>query len=83
MMAYDQMLGIVQRKMGDHSLEIIKGALDEVLAILKAEGLTAVERKSGIESVVDHLSQSEFDSLTVLTNAITDYPVNDQNNDEG
>jgi hypothetical protein len=55
MMVYDQMLSIVQRNMGDHSLEIIKGALDEVLAILKAEGLSAVERKSGIESLVDHL----------------------------
>jgi hypothetical protein len=39
------MLVIVQRNMGDHSLEIIKGALDEVIAILKAEGLSAVERK--------------------------------------
>jgi hypothetical protein len=47
------MLSIVQRNMGDYSLEIIKGALDEVLAILKAEGLTSVERKTGIESLVD------------------------------
>jgi hypothetical protein len=46
--------------MGDHSLETIKGALDEVLAILKAEGLTDVERKSDIESLVDRLSQPDF-----------------------
>ena len=51
------MLTIVQRNMGDHSLEIIKGALDEVLAVLKAEGLTSPERKADIESVIDRLSQ--------------------------
>lgn len=36
---YEQMLVIVQRHMGDNSLEVLKGALDEVLAILKAEGV--------------------------------------------
>jgi hypothetical protein len=33
------MLVIVQRHMGDISLEVLKGALDEVIAILKAEGV--------------------------------------------
>jgi pre-mRNA-splicing helicase BRR2 len=36
---YEQMLAIVQRHMGDNSLEVLKGALDEVLAILKADGV--------------------------------------------
>ena len=52
--------------MGDHSLETLKGALDEVLAILKADGLNNVERKSDIESIIDKLNQTDFNSLTVL-----------------
>ena len=34
---YEQLLALVQKKMGDCSLETIKGALDEILAILKSE----------------------------------------------
>ena len=52
--------------MGDYSLDIIKGALDEIIAILKSEGVKDTERKSEIESIIDHLSDSDFNSLTVL-----------------
>ena len=60
------MIMIVQRHMGDYSLDIIKGALDEIIAILKSEGVKDTERKSEIESIIDHLSDSDFNSLTVL-----------------
>jgi len=60
------MLNIVQRHMGDQSLETLKGALDEVLAILKADGLNNNERKSDIESIIDKLTQADFNSLTVF-----------------
>lgn len=33
---YEQMIMIVQRHLGDYSLDVIKGALDEIIAILKA-----------------------------------------------
>lgn len=41
--------------MGDHSLEVMKGALDEVLAILKAEGMTDRERKQEIEILLEKI----------------------------
>ena len=37
---------IVQRHMGDYSLDVIKGALDEIIAILKAEGVKDADRKA-------------------------------------
>jgi len=70
---YEQMLNLVQRHMGDHSLETIKGALDEVLAILKSEGVSDAERKQEIEGLIDKLSETEFNSLTVLGQALADY----------
>ena len=60
------MINIVQRHMGDHSLEVIKGALDEIIAILKAEGVKDADRKSEIEGIIDRLSESDFNHLTVL-----------------
>ena len=70
---YEQMLMIVQRHMGDYSLEIIKGALDEIIAILKAEGLKDTERKTEIEGLIDRLNEGDFNSLTVLGQHLTDY----------
>ena len=63
---YEQMLVIVQKHMGDHSLETIKGALDEVISILKSEGVKDAERKLQIESLIDRLNDSDFNTLTVL-----------------
>ena len=70
---YEQMLVIVQRHMGDHSLETIKGALDEVISILKSEGVKDVERKLQIESLIDRLSDADFNTLTVLGQQLTDF----------
>ena len=55
---YEQLLALVQNKMGDCSLEIIKGALDEILAIIKSEtNSAALSKKAEIESLVDQLSE--------------------------
>ena len=59
--------------MGDYSLDIIKGALDEIIAILKSEGVKDTDRKCEIESIIDRLSDSDFNSLTVLGQQLTDY----------
>jgi len=52
--------------MGDHSLDVMKGALDEIIAILKAEGMRDGDRKLEIEALIDKLSDTDFNSLTVL-----------------
>ena len=70
---YDQMLYMVQKHMRDHSLEAIKGTLDEVLAILKAEGMTDTERKQEIEILLEKIDDSEFNTLIVLGQQLTDY----------
>ena len=54
---YEQMLVIIRRHMGDLPLDTIKGALDEVICILKREGAKDIERKKEIESL-------EIDRLT-------------------
>lgn len=64
---------VVQRHMGDHSLDVIKGALDEIIAILKAEGVKDTERKQEIEGIIDRLTDADFNSLTVLGQQLTDF----------
>ena len=77
------MLYIVQKHMGDHSLEVMKGALDEVLAILKAEGMTDTERKQEIEILLEKIDDSEFNTLIVLGQQLTDYFKKEQKQQRG
>lgn len=59
---YESILSIVQKHMGDVSLEVLRGATDEVLAILKTDNITGgdIERKREIEAIVDRLSQETY-----------------------
>jgi len=59
------MLSIVTRLMGDQPLETIRDALDEIIAIVKSDQKDD-ERKVEIESLVESLSDSEFNALNVL-----------------
>lgn len=63
---YEQILSIVQRHMGDNSTGEIKGATDEVLAILKSDNLNDSQRKIEIEGFLDSLTDETFNSMTVL-----------------
>ena len=51
--------------MGDQSLEILKGALDEVICSLKSD-LKDTDKKSDIEAMIDKVSNEDFNSLMVL-----------------
>ena len=56
---YETMLNFVAKKMGDYPLQTIKGALDEIIAILKSEGggQTDSERKAEVESLMDKVTE--------------------------
>lgn len=58
--------------MGDQPLEMIKGALDEIIATLKSD-LKDHEKKSEIEALVDKVTEINFNSLTVLGQCLIDY----------
>jgi hypothetical protein len=53
------MLALVRRHLGDYPPETVAGALDEVIAILKSD-LKDIEKKQEIESIVDRLSEADF-----------------------
>lgn len=53
-------------------MEITKGALDEVIAVLKQD-TKDVEKKQEIEAMVDKLSDADFNALTVLGQSLIDY----------
>jgi hypothetical protein len=50
--AYEEILSIIQGNIGDQPQDILRGAADEVLAILKDEKLTDPKRHSEIEKLI-------------------------------
>ena len=73
--AYEQIVHIVQKHLGDFSIETIKDAADDVLACLKNDNFNDKQRKSKIDDILglSKLSEDEFNTLTVLSQLLTDY----------
>ncbi len=52
-MAYEGILNIIQTQLGDQPQDVLRGAVDEVLAVLKNDGLTDHMRKKEIEGMLN------------------------------
>ncbi|KAL8428509.1 hypothetical protein ACSSS7_007174 [Eimeria intestinalis] len=79
---YEQLLVILQQQLGDQPDEVLRGAADEVLQVLKEDGIREGERKKNIEGVLGPLSQERFSKLFQLSKNITDFMGADQEGDD-
>ena len=52
---------------------MLRGAADEVLAVLKTDGMKDVERKREIDQLLSHLTSEQYAQLVNLGKKITDY----------
>lgn len=80
---YEQLLVVLQQQLGDQPDEVLRGAADEVLQVLKEDGLKEGERKRGVEGVLGPITQERFTKLFQLSKSITDFMGADQDRDEG
>lgn len=70
---YDHILSFIQTDLGDVPQDVLRGAVDEVLAILKDESLKDFDKKTSIESITGPLPSDRFASLVNLGKRIIDY----------
>lgn len=71
--AYEEILSLIQGNIGDQPQDILRGAADEVLAILKDEKLTDPRRQAEIERLIRRLTPDRFAKLVTLGKAIHDF----------
>lgn len=57
---------LVQKHMGDNSLEILRGATDEVIAILKTDNMNESMKKVEIESILDRMSDETYNQMVIM-----------------
>ncbi|KAJ0247227.1 Sec63 domain-containing protein [Hirschfeldia incana] len=74
--AYEALLSVIQQQLGGLPLSIASGAADEILAVLKNDGVKNLEKKGEIKKLLstdgDHIDQV-FDQLVSIGKLITDF----------
>ena len=70
---YEQLLGIAARALGDQPHEILAGAAEEVLAILKSDELREPAKKAKISELLGRTSDDEFNRLVLLARSVNDF----------
>ncbi|CAF0874013.1 unnamed protein product, partial [Didymodactylos carnosus] len=77
--AYEILVDLIQIYLGDQAHDVLCGAADEVLSLLKNDKVRDNERKHGIETVLSSKITDEcFTSLMKLGKTITDWSIDDK-----
>jgi pre-mRNA-splicing helicase BRR2 len=61
--------------LGDQPEEVLKGAVDEVLAVLKAEGVQEADRKRDMEVLLGPFTIEDFAKFFSLSKLLIDYQI--------
>ncbi|XP_053622297.1 U5 small nuclear ribonucleoprotein 200 kDa helicase [Plodia interpunctella] len=73
--AYELLLSFMQSALGDQPRDILCGACDEVLVVLKNDKLKDLEKKKEIELLLGPISDERFALLVNLGKKITDFNI--------
>ncbi|XP_048127007.1 DExH-box ATP-dependent RNA helicase DExH12-like [Rhodamnia argentea] len=71
--AYEAMLSVIQQQLGGQPLNIVCGAADEILAVLKNDTFKNPDKKKEIEKLLNRIPNPVFDQLVSIGRLITDY----------
>lgn len=72
---YEVLLSFIQEALGDQPRDILCGAADEILAVLKNERLKDREKKKEIDNLLGTVADERFALLVNLGKKITDFGV--------
>eukprot|EP00286_Rhodomonas_abbreviata_P019844 CAMPEP_0181311614 /NCGR_PEP_ID=MMETSP1101-20121128/13236_1 /TAXON_ID=46948 /ORGANISM="Rhodomonas abbreviata, Strain Caron Lab Isolate" /LENGTH=398 /DNA_ID=CAMNT_0023418367 /DNA_START=155 /DNA_END=1348 /DNA_ORIENTATION=- len=75
--AYEQLLHFLSGFMGEQPADILRGAADEILAVLKDETLQGPAKQKACEQLLNSMSQDKFTELMQIGIRITDFYLED------
>lgn len=71
-------MALVQRHMGDVSLEYLRGATDEVLSILKMDTINDAMKRVEVQVILDRMADETFNQLMVMAQQLVDFDPEEQ-----
>ncbi len=80
---YEVMLSFIQEALSDQPRDVLCGAADEVLTVLKNDKLKDKEKKKETESLLGNLPEERFALLVNLGKKITDWGQDEKNSGPG
>ena len=80
---YELLLGFITEQLGSQPYDVVCGAGDEVLEVLKSETLKSVEKQAEIVGLIGAMDEARFTQLVALGRRITDYKAEAAAMDEG
>mmetsp|Transcript_28044 Transcript_28044/g.66662 ORF Transcript_28044/g.66662 Transcript_28044/m.66662 type:complete len:2150 (+) Transcript_28044:160-6609(+) len=76
--AYEQLLHLLSGFMGEQPADILRGAADEILAVLKDESLQGPAKQKACEALLNSMTNEKFTELMQIGTRITDFYLEDQ-----
>lgn len=71
--AYEALLGMIQGQFGDQPADVLRGAAEEVLEVLKDDRSTDPKRKKDVEKLMGATSDERFAQFVAVGKLITDF----------
>jgi pre-mRNA-splicing helicase BRR2 len=71
--AYEALLGMIQGQFGDQPADVLRGAAEEVLEVLKDDHSTDPERKTKVERLMGPTASEKFAQFVAVGKLITDF----------
>jgi len=71
--AYEALLSTIQQQFGDQPQDILRGAADEVLGVLKNDRFKDPDKKKEIEKLLNTMTNERFAQLVAIGKLISDY----------
>ena len=80
--AYEQLLHLLSSFLGEQPADILRGAADEILAVLKDDTLQGPNKKKACEGLLNAIGDDSMAQLTQIGNKITDFYIEDDTDDK-
>ena len=71
--AYDQILSIVNTQLGSQPSEILAGAAEEVVSIIKSDAYRDPEKHDQVKLILNNLSATSFNRIVQLSKHLVDF----------
>lgn len=81
--AYEAILDVVAKQFGDQPDDVLRGAAEEALVLLRDRNLKEAERKTRIEQLLGNVEEDKYGQLVGWATRITDFQGQDEEERDG
>ncbi|CAL8467727.1 g7265 [Coccomyxa elongata] len=81
--AYEALLDLVRSQFGDQPADVLRGAAEEILAVLKNDNMKDPDKHKEVNGLLGEISDNKFHDVVALGKMMTDYSVDGGAEDAG